>query len=254
GYWLQTNPKTKITLGDGVEYGAFATTHFMLSYLAELGLDKEHALIKKAADRYLNLQQPDGDFWNQMSCLNGYNLLTFYRLGYKNDSRYKKLVEWCLNNTRPDGGYLCNMHLRRNTKKKSCYRGSAKVLLGFSMLPEYWGHPRVLELAGYFLNRNGIFNSKKTEFVNKDITKNSFPFIWRTNTWEILLALSKMRYGNDERLDAAWQVAEEKLHESGLYMLDWSPVQLPISFGRRGMVNLWISFYMLLAKKYREQN
>ena len=40
GYWLQENPRSGIIYGSGVEYGAFATTHFCLAYLAELGLDK----------------------------------------------------------------------------------------------------------------------------------------------------------------------------------------------------------------------
>ena len=48
GYWLQTNPRTKRTVGDDVEYGAFGTTHFCLSYLAELGLDHHHPLVDKA--------------------------------------------------------------------------------------------------------------------------------------------------------------------------------------------------------------
>jgi len=31
GYWLQTNPRTGRTVGEGVEYGSFATTHFYLA-------------------------------------------------------------------------------------------------------------------------------------------------------------------------------------------------------------------------------
>ena len=42
GYWLQQNPRTRKIVGDGVEYGAFGTTHFCLAYLAELGLDRTH--------------------------------------------------------------------------------------------------------------------------------------------------------------------------------------------------------------------
>ncbi|MDP8285749.1 MAG: hypothetical protein RAP03_03695, partial [Candidatus Electryonea clarkiae] len=77
GYWLQTNPRTGVTVGDGVEYGAYATTQFCLAYLAELGLDRSHPIVAKAADRYLNLQKPDGDFWDHFSCLNGYNIRNF---------------------------------------------------------------------------------------------------------------------------------------------------------------------------------
>ena len=56
GYWLQQNQTTKRFVGDDVEYGSYATTHFCLSYLSELGLTKENHLVAKAAERYLNLQ------------------------------------------------------------------------------------------------------------------------------------------------------------------------------------------------------
>ena len=56
GYWLQKNPRTGEILGDGIKYGAFGTTHYCLSYLAELGLDRNHFQVAKAAERYLKLQ------------------------------------------------------------------------------------------------------------------------------------------------------------------------------------------------------
>jgi hypothetical protein len=87
GYWLQRNPRTKEYVGDGVVYGSFATTHFCLAYLAELGMDGSHPQVAKAAERYLNLQKPDGDWWDHFSCLIGYNIRTFILLGYREDER-----------------------------------------------------------------------------------------------------------------------------------------------------------------------
>jgi hypothetical protein len=57
GYWLQKHQRTGKMLGDGVEYGAFGTTHYCLSYLAELGMDRTNPQVAKAAERYLNLQK-----------------------------------------------------------------------------------------------------------------------------------------------------------------------------------------------------
>ena len=42
GYWLQKNLRTGKIFDKGVEYGAFVTTHYWLSYLAELGMDRSH--------------------------------------------------------------------------------------------------------------------------------------------------------------------------------------------------------------------
>ncbi len=251
GYWLQTNPRTKETVGDGVEYGSFASTHFCLSYLSELGLTRNNPAIEKAANRYLNLQEENGDFWLNMSCLTAYNIRTFIKLGYKGDKRLQKSIDLLLNTDRNDGGYLCEMHEKRSKKKKSCIRGSAKVLLALSDLPEYWEHPRCIELVDYFLSRNGIYNSSGNELVNRDMWTFSFPFTWGTNSWEILLALSKMGFGKDKKLDKAWKVIEGKRMKNGFFPLDSTPTQSPWKVGKKGDANPWVTFYVLLAKKYK---
>jgi len=102
GYWLQRLNNNRGWAGDGVEYGSFATTHFCLAYLAELGMDRSNPLIAKAAERYLSLQKSDGDWWNHISCLYGYNIRTFIMLGYQNDPRIRRTIELMLNTCRPD--------------------------------------------------------------------------------------------------------------------------------------------------------
>jgi len=244
--------KMRKFIGDDVEYGAFATTHFCLSYLSELGLTKENPAIAKAAERYLNLQKNDGDWWNHLSCLTGYNLRTFTRLGYKNDKRIKKTIELLLSTNRIDNGYLCDLHEKRKKKSKSCIRGAVKVLLAFADLPEYWDHPRIKALVDYFLVRDGIYrNDDKNTFVNKDISRLSFPIIWRVNIFEILYSLSRMGYGKDRRLKNAWRFFDTLKSANGKYKLDWTPIQCPWKVGKRGIENKWITFYSLLAQKYK---
>ena len=253
-YWLQTNPRTKETLGQGVKYGSFGTTHFCLSYLSELGLDKKNKLIKKAADRYLNLQKDDGDFLNHYSCLLGYNIRTYIKLGYRKDSKVQKSINLMLNTVRPDGGYLCDMHegKYKTRSAKSCIRGSVKSLLAFSYLPEYWNHRRCILLVEYFLKRGGIFKSTDLNIlVNKDMERNSFPIIWRANVYEILYALSRMGYGNDKRLVNAWKYMDSRRDEYGRYTMDWTPTQSPWKVGKRGESNKWVTFYSLLAHKHK---
>jgi hypothetical protein len=110
GYWLQKNPRTLEFAGDGVEYGSFGTTHFCLAYLAELGMDRSQPEVEKAAERYLALQQPDGDWYGHYSCLLGYNINTLVRLGFQDDDRLKRAIELLVNTCRDDGGYLCDIH------------------------------------------------------------------------------------------------------------------------------------------------
>lgn len=252
GYWIQKSPRTGEIFGEGVEYGAFGTTHYCLSYLAELGTDGRQPQVAKAADRYLDLQKKDGDFCRHFSCLLGLNIRTFIMLGYKDDPRLKRSINLLLNTERPDGGYLCDIHKGKYKTKpvKSCIRGSVKALLAFSHIPEYWKHDRIKKLIDYFLTRDGLFKKHNlTKFVNKDMERNSFPITWRTNVFEILLALSKMGYGKDSRLEKAWNTLDAKRNKKGLYPLDWTPSQSPWKVGKRNEPNKWITLYTYLAHK-----
>jgi len=248
GYWLQQNPSNGELIGDGVEYGSFATTHFCLAYLAELGMDKSHPLIALASERYLGLQKPDGDWWQHMSCLYTYNIRTFVLLGYRDDPRVQQAVGMMLATERHDGGYLCDIHEGKKKRVKSCYRGAAKALMAFAELPEYWQHPRCIVLVNYFLARGGIYTMKDpNSYVNKDIERWSYPPIWRANLWEVMLALGKMGYGDDPRLKRAWDVLESRINSDGKVVLDWTPTQCPWKVGRRGQPNKWLTFYAYLA-------
>lgn len=253
GYWLQKDYKGRI-IGQDVEYGSFATTHFCLAYCAELGLDRIQPFVEKAAARYLSLQQEDGDWWEHLSCLFTYNIRTFILLGYRDDNRVQKAIDLMLDTRRPDGGYLCDLHEKGKGKPpKSCVRGAAKALLAFAELPEYQSHERCLQLVDYFLNRNGVYRRDDHErFVNKDVISDSFPIVWRTNIWEILYGLAKMGYGNDERLSGAWKVMESRKDADGRYILDWTPAQSPWKVGKKGDPNKWITLYCMLAEKYRD--
>lgn len=259
GYWLQKHPRSGRVIGAGVEYGSFATTHFCLSYLSELGLDKSTPEIALAAERYLDLQSPDGDWsdtdwYEHLSCLLGYNIRTFLRLGYGSDKRLQRSIELLLGTAREDGGYLCGIHERRYKTKqaKSCIRGSVKALLAFAELPELHRHPRVQKLVDYFLRRGGIFTSKNPRvLVNKDMQRPSFPITWRANAWEVLYALSLIGHGGDPRLDAAWKHLESMTDRRGAYLLVWTPTQCPWKVGKRGQPNRWLTFYALAAAKHR---
>jgi hypothetical protein len=254
GYLLQRKSSTKEWIGDGVEYGSFATTHFVLSYLSELGFTVEDARVAQAADRYLDLQQADGDFWLHISCLYSYNIRTFIRLGLREDARVQRTIDLMLGTERADGGYLCDMHEGRYKTRlvKSCVRGSAKALMAFAELPEYRQNPRCLALVDYFLERGGAFkHGKPDEPVSDDAVRTSYPIIWRTSITEILYGLAKMGYGQDARLARAWETLEKKRDGQGRYRLDWTTTSALLKAGKPGEANKWVTLYALLAQKFR---
>jgi hypothetical protein len=253
GYWLERDPRTGAVLGEGVEYGHFATTHFCLSYLAQLGMDRGDERVARAAERYLGLMEPDGDWYQHLSCLYGYNIQTFLRLGYRDDARLQRSVELLRASGRADGGYLCEVHETRGKRRrpKSCIRGSLKALAAFRELgPAYWGDPACEGLAEYFLERGGIFKkSDPAEPVNRDVQIAIFPFLWSSGLVEILYLLSEMGRGSDPRLDRAWDILATKADAEGRFRLDWTPAQCPWKVGKRGEPNKWTTLYALLALK-----
>jgi len=255
GYWLARDSAGR-PVGEGVEYGSFATTHFCLAALAELGMDKSDPRIARAADRYLDLQGEDGDYWKHMSCLYAYNLRTFFMLGLGDDPRVKRTVSLMIETERPDGGYLCDLHegKRKTRPVRSCARGSAKALMAYSALPGLWDSPRCVALVDYFLRRGGIYRSDDADrFVTREAAQTIFPFTWGAGLLDVLLALSTMGHGRSPRLARAWSVLEGKRDQQGRYRLDWTPTQSLLKAGRRGAPNKWITFYALLALERRNR-
>jgi len=254
GYWEQINPRSKKFYGKDVEYMR-DTTHFILAYLAELGMTREDPKIKKAASRYLSLQQPDGDFFRHFSCLYGLNIRTFMLLGFKDDPRLKKTINLMKKSIRYDNGYLCDTHegKRKRRPVKSCVRGSAKVLYSLGELPELWDESFSKKIVEYFLNRNILYQTTNPEtYVRKDAGLTMFPFYWGFGLIDVLLPLAKMGYGHDPRIESAWNVLAWHKTEEGKYILDSNWKSKYWKFEKRGLVSKWITFYAYLCLKYKE--
>lgn len=249
GYW-EYNGK-----GAGVDYVDFVTTHFNLSFLAELGLDRKDPRVALAAERYLNLSKPDGDYAGYMSCLFAYNIRTFIMLGYGNDPHIRKSVELMLSTSRHDGGYLCDMHERKRRTRpvKSCINGSTKALMAYAMLPELWKHPRCKELVDYFLRRRVVYQTGEPgKPANRSSDLMIFPFHWRSNLLESAYALCVMGYGNYPELEDMWKVFESKKDRNARYALDWDPPRSYFKTGKRGRANKWVTLYAYLAIKHKD--
>jgi len=256
GYWLHRGK------GAGIEYAMASSTHFVLAYLAELGLDRQDERIAHVVERYLSLTEPDvpnpqiwqmpPDYANHQSCLYAYNLRTFVMLGYHDAPRIQERIAVLLADERHDGGYLCDRPSFKATTK-SCIRGSLKALMAFAVLPELWDTLRCRQLVDYFLRRRVLYRTRQPEkLVRDELVRVSFPFVIGGSLLEPLYALSRMGCGQDERLQSAWNILESKRDENGRYILDWKPKTL-LNPGDEGQPNKWATLYACLAAKYREQ-
>jgi len=255
GYWLHRGK------GAGIEYAMSSSTHFVLAYLAELGMDRQDERIARAVERYLSLTEPDvpnpqiwqmpPDYANHQSCLYAYNLRTFVMLGYRDDPRIQTRIAVLLADERHDGGYLCDRP-SFTTKTKSCIRGSLKALMAFAVLPELWETPRCRQVVDYFLRRRVLYRTRQPEkLVRDELVRASFPFVIGGSLLEPLYALSRMGYGQDERLRPAWDILASKRDKAGRTILDWKPKTL-FDPGEKGQPNKWTTLYACLSHKYRD--
>jgi hypothetical protein len=243
GYWLHRGK------GATIDYAMSKSTHFVLSHLAELGLDREHPTVAMAVDRYLNLDPPDTV--NLQSCLYAYNIRTFVMLGYRDDPRVRARIEVLLNDKRFDGGYLC---IRRtfNEKTKSCIRGSIKALTAFEVLPDLWGTPRCKQLVDYFLRRRLFYRMDRPDEIirERELTSVIYPPVIGGSLLETLGALSTMGYGNHPATQPAWERLVQKTDDQGRVILDGYPPTL-FTAGPKGEVNKWTTLYAQLALQAR---
>ena len=256
GYWLHRGQ------GAGIQYACSASTHYVLSYLAELGMTKDDKRIRIAVERYLSLSTPDKpspapwqippDYRNHQSCLYAMNLRTFQMLGYGSDKRIEERKKVLLEDRRFDGGYLCDRPSFKETTK-SCIRGSLKALMAYSYYPDLWNNQRCEELVDYFLKRQVVYKMKKpNELVRSEMFSLMFPFIHNGNLIEPLYALSKMGYGKRPELNDCWTQLDQKMLTDGRMPIDRTTVAI-FKSGENGKPNKWITFYAYMALKFREQ-
>lgn len=252
-YWENKDYKGRM-LGSGREYSA-QTTHFVLGYLAEVGMDRSDERYEKSVSRYLDLQYEDGTWTRHQSCIYAQNIYSFVKLGFFGDPRLQKTIDYLLSIDRPDGGYLCDGHegKYKNKPTKSCVKGCSKALLAFTVLPQYWQHRACLHLVQYFLDHEILWKMEHPdEFIHASVCAFKYPINYNASLWELMYALSYMGYGRHPRMQRAWEFLDSRLDDLGRAPLDWIQTKSLWKAGKRGEPNPWMTFYVHLAYKYRE--
>lgn len=234
--------------GSGVDYAMSSSTHFVLSYLAELGLDREDPRIDKAVNRYLALTPPD--HLTGQSCLYAHNLRTFVLLGYGNDPRVLERMDYLEREVRHDDGYLC-VRPSFTVETKSCIRGTVKALMAYAEVPALWNRESCRRTVNYFLKRDVYFRLPDKQERIRGGMSTVFPFVITSSLLEPLYALSKLGYGNARALSDAWHELEKRNNGQDQYRLDWFAPSVFVP-GRKGDINEWVTLYALLAWKHKD--
>jgi hypothetical protein len=228
-----------------------------LGYAAELGLESGDKRVRRAVEHLLSLQQEDGDFHRHYSCYNGLILRTLNRLGFGSGERTVRLRRLLLRSIRHDGGFHCDLHVRRapgaSTPHKSCVKGSLKALLAFAEDDELRQTRECVRLAAYFLKRHVCFRTYDLRApVVKGITQLAFPITYKPGLIEAVYAMARLGHGRRPEMSDAWSLLAGMRREDGRFPLQSTCRWPHLRRVPRGRPSKWLTLYACLASKYRD--
>ena len=222
---------------------------YRLTSIAECGLTKDDIEINPA-----RIEDSPNTFGN--FCSDFMFLRTILMLGY-ND-----IVNKILKNivTLPDGGFLCEMKLKKRVDiPKSCVKANYFALLfcaeakkrgievpfADGLLEYFWAHKIYYKQS----NPDELILPAREGWRTIDIFHPFEPM--RVGLHNIVEAFSALGYGNDSRLDESWKFLEERKDTDGRVILDTTVTKSYLRKEKAGAPSKWATFYAQLAEKQR---
>lgn len=248
-------------------------TIWQMIIFAELGADGSDPRIQKACEYVLERiymeQNGEGFFTfdptltgthSQAPCFAGNMVFSFSKLGYKNDSRIRKALDWLIKYQRFDDGEWAtpNEWPYKGRKDRcfgnhSCYMGCIKALKAITTVsPEERTkqmHEFIQKGAEFFL-RHHIYKKSHdlTKIIKKGYDLMSFPTMYNSDFLEILLVLTDLGI-HDERMSDAIELLLAKQTAEGQWILERTPSNLLTRIETKGKESKWITFRALKVLK-----
>lgn len=279
GYWEEPNspylPKYK-------------SSYWTIMVLSRLGLDRINEKAANACEFIFRFQHDEGGFSSdspekasmeyeyrrkkgkalppknefvsslvhesQLTCLTGNMAAALIRLGYEDDLRVKKALQWLVRVQNKDGGWLCpywKAHLR---DKHACFMGTICPAEAFSeMSPKNLTKDmkETVTRAAEFLLMHRLFKADHHNYgiINKSWLELSYPW-FGYNILRGLDILTKLGYSDDERLRDAIEVLLQKRQSNGSWVLENSPEgRMQANIEKKGQPSKWITLIALKALK-----
>lgn len=250
-------------------YGNFTTFNY-LTALAELGITKDDNRIFPIVDWILTPGDDKSEHFvgrefedsyildenNIGSCRQIGFLSTLVRFGYLDDPRVNRLIDVFADKIRFDGGYLCKWKKSRHKgqEAKSCYAATVPALHLYSVLPErYRNGKKYDDLISYFTGRNMIYSKTEPAKIICD-TNLGFFSTGLSHILMIAYSMSKLDLGNIPEMKEVWKLIKNKPSAEGKYILEATETKKAILTDKVGQPNKWITFYILLSEKYKDNN
>ena len=248
-------------------------TVWQLIILAELGADDTNQRIKNACEFVLqNSQDPEsggfstrgtsagGDHDKVIPCLTGNMVFSLIRLGYLNDRRVQKGINWITTYQRFDDGIE-----KRPTGwpydrwqncwgKHTCHMGVVKALKALAEIPANKRSPVVnqtIEKGAEYLLTHHIYKKSHdlTQVSKPKWLQLGFPWMANTDVLEILDILTRLGY-KDDRMQEAVNLVKSKQDAEGKWILESTyNGRFQTNIEQKGRQSKWVTLNALKALK-----
>jgi hypothetical protein len=254
----------------------YAGTIWNLLILAELAADPGDVRIKKTCEFVLQHSQDpfDGGFSYEQSkktgsglpsgvvpCLTGNMVYSLIKLGYLDDQRLQKAIDWICANQRTDdaaaeppfGKVYERYEMCWGTH--SCHMGVAKALKALAQVPLEKRTPgcmlKIGELTEYFLEHHIYKKSHRLDQTARPgWLRFGFPLMYQTDVLELLELFANLGI-RDRRLDDAIALTTSKRMSDGKWKLENSNNgKTLINIEKKGQASKWITLRALKILKF----
>jgi len=278
GNWVDLKTVKKYGNDFLVECGylpKYRGTIWQLIIFAELGVDGKDPQVRKACEyviKRIYMEQDSEGFFtfdptltsthSQAPCFMGNMVFSFTRLGYRNDKRIKKTLDWLIKYQRFDDGdwstpreWPYKGHKDRCFGSHSCYMGCIKALKAMTTIPPEERNNQMYKFiqkgAEFFLIHHIYKKSHDlTKIIKKGYDMMAFPTMYNSDFLEILLVLTELGI-HDERMNDAIELLLSKQTEQGRWVLERTPSNMLTKIETRGKESKWVTFRALkVLKKY----
>ena len=208
-----------------------------LMLLAELAVPVDDR-IKAEVERFLDLHQLEsgsfacpskleerGKRWDE-PCLTGNMIRTLIRLGYANDRKVRRAIDWLPAQQLEDGGWNCDFPEKK--VKHGSFMSTIEPLWAYSEIPRSKWTRRMkksVENGAEFLLMHHLYKSDNHHWrdTNSSFTRLHFPMYYYYDVLHGLRVLTRLGYADDERTRSAVHLLLSKRRPDGRWNLegDW---------------------------------
>ena len=187
-------------------------------------------------------------------------LRALVRLGLGDEPKVASIIKKLSERQLPDGGFLCLHRLDKMKRTpKSCVKVNMFALLFCAECKKKGIHTNIAGLLlDYFWSHRLFYRTDNPEALILNArdgwrTIDAFyPFeVMRVGLQNIVEAFCALGYGNDSRLNEAWELLKSKETPDGKVLLNGTLTKSYLPKERVGKPSKWVTFYTLLAEKER---